>query len=78
MWHVETWSIMHEFINEVKECSTKASRKSFCDPIFYGHFQVVLIVISNTYVINYPFVVSIDKPPFVLTTCSIVEMEHWL
>jgi hypothetical protein len=35
---------------------------------------MILIVISNAYVINYLFVISIDKPPFVLTTCSIVEM----
>jgi hypothetical protein len=47
---------------------------SLCDLIFYGHFQVVFIVISNAYVINYIFVVSINKPSFVLTTCSIVEM----
>jgi len=45
-----------------------------CDPIFYGHFLVILIMTNNDHVINYLFVVSLERSPLVLTSCSIVEM----
>ncbi len=45
-----------------------------CDPIFYGHFLVILIMTNNGHVINYLLVVSLERSPLVITSCSIVEV----
>ncbi len=65
---------MHELINEVKVGFAEVSRQSLCDPIFYGHLSIVLIVTNNAHVISYFLVVSIERPPLVLTCSSIAEM----
>jgi hypothetical protein len=71
---IETRSTMYEIMYEVKIWSIETLGQSLHKPIFYGHFLIVLIVTYNAFVIIDFLLVSIQRPPLILTSPSIVKM----
>jgi hypothetical protein len=72
---MEGWSMVcYAWIHQFKIWFVETCGKSLHDLIFCGHLPLIFIVTTIVHVIGYLLVISIKRPTFVFTCCSIMKI----